>query len=591
MAQTYFAILTAIGEAKLANATALGTTLQLTKMAVGDGNGATPIPSRTQTALVHENRRAPLNTLFVDPANASQIVAEQIIPEDVGGWWIRELGLYDAAGDLCAVANCPDTYKPVLASGSGRTQIIRMVLIVTNTSAVELKIDPSVVLAPRGYVDQMMSDHEAKADPHPQYVTKDAQGNVGIGVTPKTWDAMFPVLQVNAKTVLTADLNSTYCGTNWYRSAGVYKRLGAGFALQYHQDAAAGKHIWKTAPTGAAESTVAAWTAAMTLDAATGVLDVPAGITTATPPAGDNSLKVPNTAFVQAAIAALVASSPAALDTLNELAAALGNDANFAATMNAALAGKVGKDAQGNVGIGVTPKAWGALFPVIQVNEKTAIAADINSTYYGTNWYHKDGVYKRLGGGFALQYHQDASAGKHIWKVGANGATDSSVNFTNAMTLDANTGVLTVTSGVQGGSSTTEATAGLARVATQVEVNAGADDATLVTPKKLRGGFSISLTSNGYIAFPWWLGGLILQWASGAQTTVGDQDQTIAFPVTFPNACLHLMVSTRATTNNLSDAWFQERSFTSSNCVVVSQWNGNGTLSGGMTPRIFAIGY
>lgn len=171
MAQTYFAILTAIGEAKLANATALGSTLQLTKMAVGDGNGTTPIPSRTQTALVHENRRAPLNTLFVDPANASQIVAEQIIPEDIGGWWVRELGLYDAVGDLCAVANCPDTYKPVLASGSGRTQIIRMVLIVANTSAVELKIDPSVVLAPRGYVDQVIAGHLAATDPHPQYAT------------------------------------------------------------------------------------------------------------------------------------------------------------------------------------------------------------------------------------------------------------------------------------------------------------------------------------------------------------------------------------------------------------------------------------
>lgn len=171
MAQIYFAILTAIGEAKLAAATALGTTLQLTEMAVGDGNGATPIPNRNQIALVHENRRAPLNTLFVDPANASQIVAEQIIPEDVGGWWLRELGLYDAAGDLCAVANCPDTYKPVLASGSGRTQIIRMVLIVSNTAAVELKVDPSVVLAPRGYVDQVMTAHTTEVDPHPQYTT------------------------------------------------------------------------------------------------------------------------------------------------------------------------------------------------------------------------------------------------------------------------------------------------------------------------------------------------------------------------------------------------------------------------------------
>ena len=158
MSQTYFAILTAIGEAKLANATALGTTLQLTQMGIGDGNGSTPLPNRSQTALVRENRRAPLNRLFVDPANASQIIAEQVIPEEIGGWWIREIGLYDTDGNLCAVANCPDTYKPVLAEGSGRTQVIRMVLIVSNTAAVQLKIDPAIVLATRGYVDDTYAD-------------------------------------------------------------------------------------------------------------------------------------------------------------------------------------------------------------------------------------------------------------------------------------------------------------------------------------------------------------------------------------------------------------------------------------------------
>lgn len=164
MSQTYFAILTAIGEAKLANATALGMTLQLTQMGIGDGNGSTPLPNRSQTALVRENRRAPLNRLFVDPANASQIIAEQVIPEEIGGWWIREIGLYDTDGNLCAVANCPDTYKPVLAEGSGRTQVIRMVLIVSNTAAVQLKIDPAIVLATRSYVDEKISSEIRKLD-------------------------------------------------------------------------------------------------------------------------------------------------------------------------------------------------------------------------------------------------------------------------------------------------------------------------------------------------------------------------------------------------------------------------------------------
>lgn len=127
-------------------------------MGVGDANGADPIPSEQQTQLIHEVRRAPLNQVKVDPNNASVIIAEQVIPENVGGWWIREIGLYDAAGDLVAVANCAPSFKPLLSQGSGRTQVIRMNLIVSNTANVELKIDPSVVLATRAYVDSAITN-------------------------------------------------------------------------------------------------------------------------------------------------------------------------------------------------------------------------------------------------------------------------------------------------------------------------------------------------------------------------------------------------------------------------------------------------
>ncbi|MEN3787387.1 phage tail protein [Aeromonas veronii] len=162
----YFALLTNQGAAKLANAASLGIPLKLTAMAVGDGNGQAVTPNPAATKLVNEKRRAPLNALFADPLNASQLVAEQIIPEAVGGWWIRELGLYDEAGTLIAVANCPETYKPLLSEGSGRTQVIRMVLIVSSTSDVELKIDPAVVLATRQYVDDVMKAHTESSD-HP----------------------------------------------------------------------------------------------------------------------------------------------------------------------------------------------------------------------------------------------------------------------------------------------------------------------------------------------------------------------------------------------------------------------------------------
>lgn len=180
MTAKYFAILTNQGAARLANAAALGTKLNLTQMAVGDANGTFPTPDPAQTKLINQKRIAPLNLLTVDPANTSQIIAEQIIPENEGGFWIREIGLYDDDGILIAVANCPETYKPQLQEGSGRTQTIRMILIVSSTSAITLKIDPAVVLATRqyvddkiievkGYADDLMKKHVEAANPHKQY--------------------------------------------------------------------------------------------------------------------------------------------------------------------------------------------------------------------------------------------------------------------------------------------------------------------------------------------------------------------------------------------------------------------------------------
>ena len=183
MTVKYYAILTNQGAARLANATMLGSKLNLTQMAVGDANGVLPTPDPAQTKLINQKRIAPLNLLSVDTNNQSQIIAEQIIPENEGGFWIREIGLYDDEGVLIAVANCPETYKPQLQEGSGRTQTIRMILVVTNTEAITLKIDPSVVLATRKYVDDevlelrlyvddQMRNHIAAQDPHTQYAQK-----------------------------------------------------------------------------------------------------------------------------------------------------------------------------------------------------------------------------------------------------------------------------------------------------------------------------------------------------------------------------------------------------------------------------------
>lgn len=167
MTAKYFAILTNYGAAQLANAVALGTQMNISKMAVGDGGGTLPVPDPAQTKLVRETRRAAVNQVSIDEKNPNFIIAEQVIPENEGGWFIREIGLFDDNGGLIAVGNAPETYKPNLQEGSGRTQVIQIVLMVSSTQAITLKVDPSVVLATREYViksvDAAIQASEARA--------------------------------------------------------------------------------------------------------------------------------------------------------------------------------------------------------------------------------------------------------------------------------------------------------------------------------------------------------------------------------------------------------------------------------------------
>ncbi|WBZ03565.1 phage tail protein [Escherichia coli] len=329
MTVKYYAILTNQGAARLANATMLGSKLNLTQMAVGDANGVLPTPDPAQTKLINQKRIAPLNLLSVDPNNQSQIIAEQIIPENEGGFWIREIGLYDDEGVLIAVANCPETYKPQLQEGSGRTQTIRMILVVTNTEAITLKIDPSVVLATRKYVDDKISEHE-QSRRHP-----DASLTVkGFTQLSSAINSESETLAATPKAVKAAyDLaNGKYTAQNATTTQKGIVQLSSATNSTSETLAATPKSVKavmdetnKKAP--------------LNSPALTGTP------TTPTAPQGTNSTQIASTAFVMAAIAALVDSSPDALNTLNELAAALGNDPNFATTMTNALAGKQPKDA------------------------------------------------------------------------------------------------------------------------------------------------------------------------------------------------------------------------------------------------------
>ncbi|MEI7188804.1 phage tail protein [Dickeya dianthicola] len=222
MSTKYIALLTQVGAARLANAVALGKQLEITQMGVGDGGGTLPTPDTTQTKLINEKRRAPLNALNIDPATPNQIIAEQVIPEDEGGFWLREIGLYDADDNLVAVANCPETYKPQMQEGSGRVQKVRMILAVGQADAVSLKIDPAVVLASRQYVDNMAlakAQNGADIADKAQFIENLGVRSSFSGVIGMTRNAVMNIPSVSASATYTADeiIVGTALGGNQYR--------------------------------------------------------------------------------------------------------------------------------------------------------------------------------------------------------------------------------------------------------------------------------------------------------------------------------------------------------------------------------------
>jgi len=163
---TFKSVVTTLGQSRIAAAIAAGTDINITQLAVGDGNGKATTPVATQTKLVKEVFRTPLNSLKLDPTHGNWVIAEAVISASVGGFWMREMGLFADDGTLIAVCNMADTYKPTLAEGSGRTQTLRMVIAVSNTEAISLLIDDSVIMATEQYVNDLLAAHE-KSRNHP----------------------------------------------------------------------------------------------------------------------------------------------------------------------------------------------------------------------------------------------------------------------------------------------------------------------------------------------------------------------------------------------------------------------------------------
>ena len=350
-------VITDTGAKKLAQAAAPdGKPVRLTHMAVGDGGGTLPTPDSKQTRLVHEVWRHTVNRVILDATHQNRIIAELVIPPETGGFWIREIGVFDEHGDLIAVGNTAESYKPAVAEGSGRAQTFRTILTVSSTATVALTVDNTMVMATVDYVDDKLKEHE-QSRRHPD-ASLTAKGFVQLSSA-------------------TNSVSETQAATPKAVKA-AYDLANAKYTAQDATTAQKGI-VQLSSATNSTSETLAATSKAVkaVMDETNkkAPLNSPALTGTPTTPTarqGTNNTQIASTAFVMAAIAALVDSSPDALNTLNELAAALGNDPNFATTMTNALAGKQPKDATLTALAGLATAA--DRFPYFTENDVASLA-------------------------------------------------------------------------------------------------------------------------------------------------------------------------------------------------------------------------
>ncbi|WP_404938353.1 phage tail protein [Pseudomonas sp. JDS08PS003] len=494
----FFAILTAVGEAKQANATALGTPWTFKEMAVGDANSTDPIPNKAQTKLINEWRRAPVNQVRTDPANPNIIITEQVIPPDVGGRWIREIGLFDADGDLVALANCAPSFKPLLVQGTGKTQVIRMNFIVTSTAQIVLKIDPAVVLATREYVDNAVVRSLPK-DKKPGEFTRLKVNNQGIVVSGD-----------NPSTLAGMGIKDTYTKAEIESMLAQASSLPVGSMVAFPQT---------SVPSGFLEIDGSVQRIAVYPDLAAYL-----GTAFNKGDEGAGNFRLPESRgeFLR------------------------GWDHGRGVDAGRALGSNQGQSTEGHYHVtGVNDTASSTIVQAARGADfwpfgVSAIGVPSCNTVTSA-------VFTPSGEDSWLNTGPNVSSGS-----GDTRPRNLAVMWCiKAWSAPVNQGNIDVAVLAPLAAHATENNQGTAKVGTQTQVNAGTDDSVMVTPKKLRWGFSISFAQNGGVFLPFWLGGLVIQW--GVIITTGGRTGpfgNFAFPFAFPTSVLSIIGSSAANNAN-----------------------------------------